>query len=265
MGLSSDSASRDSNERLPRAGENRFRLIADNVADVIWASHFALADLAASAAGGNAQALVDAVLERLRFSFVSPAVKRVFGYTPAEALQLSLRQLATPASYARIRETMISQFTLKPAEPQAISQRPALELELIAKDGSTRWCEIVATSLRDEAGLPASILGVTRDISQRREAERALRESEHKLRILLENLPDLVLVVDRNAVIQFANRGLPHVDRRSLLGACGFDRIIPECRDACHQALDQAFASGLPQTCQCKTSRAIAGPSNSCR
>jgi PAS domain S-box-containing protein len=250
MGQSNDSTSREPNDRLLDASEDRFRLIADNAADVIWTSHFAISDLARSATAEDVQMLVDVILERWRFSFVSPAAKRILGYTADEALERSLRDIATPASYARIREAMIQELSLKPAEPQSTSQRPALEVEFLAKDGSSRWCEVVATYFWDEAGLPASMLGITRDISQRREAERALRESENKLRTLLENLPDLVLVVDRNAIIQFANRGLPDIDRQALLGACGFDHIVPECRDACRRALDQAFASGLPQTCE---------------
>jgi PAS domain S-box-containing protein len=78
----------------------------------------------------------------------------------------------------------------------------------------------------------------------------AFRQSENKLRTLLENLPDFVLVVDRNAVIQFANRDPPGGDRQALLGACGFAFTIPEHQEASRRALDQAFATGLPQTCE---------------
>ena len=73
-------------------------------------------------------------------------------------------------------------------------------------------------------------------------------ESESRLRCLFDNLPDLVLTVDRNATIRFANRGAPGLDRELLLGTHGFDMLIPEHREAAGRALEEAFASGQPQT-----------------
>ena len=78
----------------------------------------------------------------------------------------------------------------------------------------------------------------------------AWRESEHDLRKLLEHIPDLVLVVDRHASIQFANRAAPGAAPESLVGACGFAFNIPEHRTMCRGALDQALATGEPQACQ---------------
>jgi PAS domain S-box-containing protein len=86
--------------------------------------------------------------------------------------------------------------------------------------------------------------------NRRREVEDALRRSENRLQSLLENIPDFVLLVDRNGIIQFANRGAPGVDRESLLGACVFDFTAAEHQETSRRTLDQAFATGLPQACQ---------------
>jgi PAS domain S-box-containing protein len=83
-----------------------------------------------------------------------------------------------------------------------------------------------------------------------RETTRTLRESEDKFRTLLESLPNIVLVVDRNAIIQYANRGEPGFDRQSLLGMDGIGFTIPEHQEASRRALAEAFATGTPQTCQ---------------
>ncbi len=258
MSESVESALREANEELAalrnrtiellRASEERYRLIADNVGDVIWTAPLTLSDAEKAAAATDLPAVIDAVLDRWRFSFVSPAAEQVFGYAPDEAVGMPLRVITTPAAHAMIRQAMIEQFLLRPPAVQDSDQQHVLETEFRAKDGSPRWCEVVSTYLRDDEGLPTGVLGVTRDISPRRKAERALRESESKLRSLFENLPDFVIMVDRNGNIQFANRSAPGMDRESLLGERGFNMLVPEHREACRRALDRAFATGLPQT-----------------
>lgn len=83
--------------------------------------------------------------------------------------------------------------------------------------------------------------------SDSRETERALHESEAKLRCLLEHIPDLVLVVDHNSVIYFANRDFRDIERKSLVGMQGLDLTAPENREIAGRGLAEAFATGRPQ------------------
>ena len=69
-------------------------------------------------------------------------------------------------------------------KPQDRSRK--VEVELCCKDGSTIWTETEANFIYDADGQPQSIIGVTRDITERRQAEKALRESEKKHRHLFE-------------------------------------------------------------------------------
>ena len=78
--------------------------------------------------------------------------------------------------------------------------------------------------------------------------ESALCESESTLRSLLENLPDFVLMVDRNAVIQFANRDAPAKERGSDSGRVRIRLRHSGTREACQLALHEAFVTGQPQT-----------------
>ena len=80
--------------------------------------------------------------------------------------------------------------------------------------------------------------------------ESALRESESKLRTLLENLPDLVFAVDRDANVHFVNRGTPDISREAILNLCGYDLVAPEHQPVCRRALEQAFTAGEPQNFQ---------------
>jgi len=230
------------------ASEERYRLIADHVADVIWTAPLTLSEAERVRAKVDVPAVAGTVLDRWRFSFVSPAVVRVFGYTPDEAVGMSLRDLATPASYARIRETLIENF-IKPSTPtEDDHEQDVLELEFLAKDGSSRWCEVVSTYLRDDEGLPTSMLGITRDVPARRLVEQALCDSESRLRSLFDHLPDGVATIDRDGNIYFINRNLLGKEQESLAGKWGFEMVHPEHRAACRAALDRVFATGQPQS-----------------
>jgi beta-phosphoglucomutase len=231
-----------------RASDERFRLIADNVADVIWTVEFSPALLDRAAAGADLAATVDAILEQWRFSFVSPAAERLFQYATEEAAALSIRDITTPAALAQIREAMIAEFSQEYADAADASRQRFIELELVAKGGDSRWCEVATTYLRDERGMPTGALGITRDVTTRRQTERALRESEGKLRSLLENLPDLVLVLDRHSNILFVNHSRTRYSPETLLGNPGLAFVTPEYQAVSHRILDQALATGLPQS-----------------
>jgi PAS domain S-box-containing protein len=233
---------------LLRASEDRYRLVADHVNDMIWTSPISLSDAERAMAKVNVAAVVDAVMDRFRFSYVSPAASRVLGYTAEEAGRKTLRDITRPAAYAHIRDVMIGDFMRTSSGTDDRRQDDVLEIEMLAKDGTMRWCEVVSAYLRDEEGFPTSLLGITRDISRRRQAEQALRESESKLRSLFENLPDFVVTVDRRGIIQFVNRGTPDVDREALVGRESFGFLLPEHAEAGRHALEQAFVTGSPQT-----------------
>ena len=85
------------------------------------------------------------------------------------------------------------------------------------------------------------------DVTQRKEGEESLRKSENELRCLFDNIPDFVILVDKDARIQFANRPAPGTTIQQLLGSSGFSFIDHEYHAACRQALGLAFASGRPQ------------------
>jgi PAS domain S-box-containing protein len=227
-----------------RDSERRYRLVADNVSDIIWTTPIVLSEAERAMAKTDVVAVVDAVLNRFRLSFVSRAIENVLGYTPEETPSILLREIIPPASWSRMRQAMIAHFVETSPEGDGHRQTYVLEVELVARDGSIHWCEIVSAYLRSDMGIPTSILGITRDITWRRKAEQALRESESKLRSLFENLPDLVVLLDRGGIVRFANRGMPHVQREVLLGQCGFDMIVAEQQEACRNAVDQAFAMG---------------------
>lgn len=153
-GVVFDVTERKRAEEAIRESEARYRLLAGNVSDVIWIANMDLSP-----------------------TYVSPSVERLFGYTPQEALALDLADMLTPASQEVARNTLLEGLALE-GQGKDPGRTWTKELEFFKKDGSTLWTEVKAAFLRDSQGNPVGILGVTRDISERKLAEKALRRRE---------------------------------------------------------------------------------------
>ncbi len=161
--------------RAPAAlSERRFRLIAESADDVIWT--------------------LDP--RTLRFTYVSPAVEKLRGLTQEEAMAERLDQALTPSSYALVSELLEGWRKEVDAGHGRGLGRRIVVLEQPCKDGSTRHVEVSVSLILDAAGNPFELLGVTRDITQRRVAEQALQESEARFRALFENSADGILIID---------------------------------------------------------------------
>jgi PAS domain S-box-containing protein len=164
-----------------KQSENKYRLLADNVSDVIF------------------------VLDmNLIYTYVSPSVKILIGYEPEELLNQSAVETMTPASWALVIKAMSEVMKLK----QYVHGPPisrTIQLEMRRKDGTTVWTEITASLMSDINQTPVGILGVTRDITERKRAEDTLKESEGKHRLLFESAGDGIIIHDAGARILAAN------------------------------------------------------------
>jgi len=159
-----------------KGSEDRFRKFVENAHDVLW-----VFDL------------------NLGYTYVSPSVKRLRGYTVEEAMKQSLDQILTPGSVKKARDLFERERLLEiTGHHHGPDWSLTTEFEEIRKDGSTFWAEIVMTPRYDEKGRIKDIMGITRDISERKHAEITLNESEKRYRLLAENARDVIWVLDEN-------------------------------------------------------------------
>ncbi len=118
----------------------------------------------------------------------------------------SFRQVDRACVYALVEPAHRDRF-------QSLTERVfrgesgTLEFELIGLKGTRRWLETHATPLRNEQGEVASLLAITRDITPRKKAEEALRESGERFRLLFEGASDAIFWADpTTGLITHCNR-----------------------------------------------------------
>ena len=170
-------------EAALRDSEALYRLVSENVLDVIWTT-----DL------------------QLHITYASPSITRFTGYTPEELKQLPLERLLTPASLADARRSLAHGLAENATRGRAGGR--TLEVELVRKDGSTAWTELKISFLRDRSGVAQGILGVARDISERRQAEEALRGTIQRLTLqiaVMEAAANAIVITDPGGTIQWVN------------------------------------------------------------
>jgi PAS domain S-box-containing protein len=139
--------------------EEKYRMLAEGMADMVWT--------------------LDP--ETLRFTYVSPSVQRLRGYTPEEVLAEPLDAALTPEGAAYLTALNRTRAADRVAGRITDSTFFSEEVQQPCKDGSLIWTESVTSYCLDERTGRVEVRGVTRDITERRLAEETLRQNERWL------------------------------------------------------------------------------------
>ncbi len=182
-GFVNDISEKKKTEAVLKETESLYNIISQNTGDVIW--------------------ILD--LKTQKFSYMSPSVYQLRGYTPEEVLNQKYEEVMTPEAYLYIKENLpkrINKF-LAGNEEWRVTQS---EVDQYRKDGSIVPTEVVTTLLQDPKGEINEILGVTRDITMRKEIEKNLIESEERNRLLIENAGMGIGYCDTDGTILMMNK-----------------------------------------------------------
>ncbi|NMB80146.1 MAG: PAS domain S-box protein, partial [Methanomicrobiales archaeon] len=206
-------------EAAVRESERHYHLLADNVSDVIWTAG-----------------------REMDLTYISPSVTALTGYTPEEFLRLKADECLTPDSFQRLiasREEVLARIGA--GQPETVPPAPqVLELEYRCKNGSTIWAEVVISLIRGSEGEPQGVIGVTRDITERKLAEAALKNSEEYLQTIINGVQTGLVIIDpRTHTIIDVN---PAAER--MIGV-GRDKLIGSI---CHKYICPAEAGSCPVT-----------------
>jgi two-component system cell cycle sensor histidine kinase/response regulator CckA len=140
-----------------QSSEEKLRFLIDNIHDVIWTLD----------------------VETLRFTYVSPSVERLRGFTASEVLDQTLAEALTPESAAHVAALTpgrIAHFLETGSNETFVDQ-----VEQPRRDGTTVWIETITYFRRNPESGHVEVIGTSRNIDARRRAEEALRKREADL------------------------------------------------------------------------------------
>lgn len=156
---------------------------------------------------------------------MNPAAERAFSFMPGEKRTLDDSKFLTLEQYEA------SKLLREEIWRNGASKQP-VELCIVNRSGKHIHMEVTGTTLV-ENGKPYSILSIGRDITARKIAERALRESEEKSRFIIENMNEGLAVVDTQGRLNFVNAASCRIfgyPPEELAGKKIFDLVAEESR-----------------------------------
>jgi len=213
MGIARDVTERRQVEDALRESEERLRQLIEYAPDAIYVN-----DLKGNFIDGNKQA------------------ENLTGYKRDELIGKSMLKVGLlPKRYVpKAAKALMKNLLGQKTGPD--------EFELIRKDGSQVTVEISTFPVK--RGGKTEVIGIVRDITERKKMEEALRESEEKWRSLVKNAPNIIITVDQDGTILFINRTVPGFSVEETIGTSLYNYIDPKYHDIVKKTIKQVFQTG---------------------
>ena len=158
-----DLSERKKAEEALRQSEEKYRVLAENISDVIWTLN----------------------LTTGKFTYVSPSVYQLMGYTPEEVMQQGIEESLMPSSVEQVRKNLPLHFKEFLIDP-ALRKHYYDEHQQICKDGHSVWVETISQFITNKKG-EIEVLGVSRNIQKRKIAEDELQNTKKYLENLINS------------------------------------------------------------------------------
>ncbi len=143
-----DITERKNMESALKLSEEKYRLMTEFTSDVIWVLN----------------------LKKKKYSYVSPSISHLTGYTPEEAMTMNLADSLTPESAIIVQEAIEQHLQDFFADPES-QKSYMLEIRQKCRNGDVIWVEVSSKYRFNEAG-DIEIVGVSRNIEERKKTER---------------------------------------------------------------------------------------------
>jgi PAS domain S-box-containing protein len=166
------------------------------------------------------------------FLFVNATAERLSGYTPDQLLHMNVLGVVAPDYH----ELVLARLRQRVAGHVAVS---SVEFEIQRQDATRVWTELTTSGIVDAEGRLVAVQGVVRDISERKRAALALRESEERYRLLFLQSPMGICFFDPQLRLTDCNDQLAAMLRSTRGELAGLDlagladpRLLPALREA---------------------------------
>lgn len=159
-GMVMDITKQKSDQEALQRSEKRYRLITENSTDVIW--------------------VLD--VESRKFTYISPSIQQLRGYTVAEALNQTMNESIASDSIPVVEE-QLGNGIMNFLKDESIPQKPTLtEIQQPCKNGSMIWVEVSTTIRRSQEGR-LEVVGISRNIEERKQMEDELWAAKANLEL----------------------------------------------------------------------------------
>ena len=188
-----DITERKNAELALQESERKYRFLIDNVRDIVW------------------QTTPD-----LTFTYVSPAAENLTGYRPADLIGTSLFGILAESSARVVRKRL--EERMEEYSHGSRDLATVFEAETRKKDGNQVWMEISSNAIFAPDGIITGFQGISRDITDRKRAEKALVESEVRFRDLFSNMSAGVVIYEptpegEDFIIRDVNRAVETIEQ----------------------------------------------------
>jgi diguanylate cyclase (GGDEF)-like protein/PAS domain S-box-containing protein len=174
-----DISERKQAEAIIRESEQRYRLISENVADVIW--------------------VLD--LSTQKFTYVSPSVKKLRGFTVEEVMAQPIQEVMTPASLKNLLDVLPARMAV--FQQGGNGNHVYIDrIDQLHKAGHVVHTEVTSSFMLKDSG-SIEVVGVSRDISESLVLEEAIQKSERRFRALMENSSDALTILNEIAEVVY--------------------------------------------------------------
>ena len=188
-------------EEALRESEEKYRTILENIEDGYYE-----VDL-----NGN-------------FIFFNASMCRILGYPQEEMMGMNNRQFTDKENAKKLFKTFNEIYrTGEPAK--------GFDWQIIRKDGTKRYIEVSVSLQKNSSGKPIGFRGISRDISERKQAEEVLLESEKFFKEITENSSDIIIITDKNGDIKYCSRSIERIAGyrpEELIGRSALTLIHPD-------------------------------------
>jgi len=165
LGVITDISELKKTTELLKKNEERFKFLAENMADIVWTLDM-----------------------NLNATYVSPSVQKVLGYTPEERKLQKLEDMVTQDTFQRIMTMLAEELEREKTHGIDLDRSISLEVEYFHKNGSIVWMENNVKAIRDDSNAIVGIYGVSHDITERKIAE---AEREKLIKELQQTLAEI--------------------------------------------------------------------------